>query len=174
MPLDLLLNPTSTGEVYISAYGAIEGKTRPTTLLPSSHPFREFWSKHRAALCRPGLYDRVIDALIALTQRDASWRSRKSTDVDLIVALRHEMKELLGRRPPNIVVVSGMGNSYGFHFRDRLLWPFILISEDYVNLWKDADRSSEMGLSLTALITAAIDHEIGHWMFTLVSSSYIY
>ena len=83
-----------------------------------------------------------------------------------------DMRELFRQHPPNIVVVSGM-EGYGFYLQTPLFWPFILISAEYINLWKDADRSSELGLELTALITATIDHEIGHWIFTLVSSKYI-
>lgn len=170
MSLNLLLDPNSTGEVFISTHDAIEGKIVPTTLLSSSHPFHEFWKTHLAALQRPGLYDTVIDALVALTQRDASWRRRRSADA--IVGMRREMRELFRQHPPSIVVVSGLGNAYGFHLRDPLFWPFIHVSEEYINLWIDADKSSEKGLALTVLITAAIDHAIGHWMFTLVSSNF--
>ena len=169
MPLNLSLNPTTTGEVFISTYDAIEQKTLPTTLLPSSHPFREFWTGHLAALRQPGLYDTVIDALVAITRRDASWRSRRNTDSNAIVHMRSEMRDLFRRCRPDIVVVSGMAqDGYGFHLREPLLWPFIHISEDYINLWKDADRSTEQGLGLAVLIAAVVDHELGHWIFTLV------
>ena len=172
MPLasDLSLIPSSAGEVFISTNDAIDRKIIPTTVLASSHPFREFWTNHLAALCRPGLYDTVIDALVALTRHDPSWRSRRNIDADAIVAKRSEMRTLFCNHPPNVVVVSGMGDeSCGFHLREPLLWPFIYISEFYVDLWKDADRISEQGLALSVFIAAAIDHEIGHWVFTLVS-----
>jgi hypothetical protein len=172
MPLNLLLNPTSTGEVFASTYDAIEKGITPKTLLPSSHNFREFWTDHLRALSQPGIYDTVIDALVALTQGDPSWRS--NTNVKGIVARRGEMRQLFQQHPPDIVVVSGMdGLGYGFHHRNSSFWQFIHISEVYINLWKDAERSSEKGLALTVLIASAIDHEIGHWIYTLVSFYYL-
>ena len=56
------------------------------------------------------------------------------------------MREIFRQHPPDIVVVSALQDGYGFHRRNMLFWPFINISEDYVNLWKDADRSSEQVL----------------------------
>lgn len=163
-----MLDPISTGEVFISTCGDIEKGTVPTTLLPSSHPFREFCTKHLTALCQlglSGLYDTVIDTLVALTQRDASWR--ESLDREAIVG--HE--GAFSATPSKYCCRQWYGRI--FYLQTPLFWPFILISAEYINLWKDADRSSELGLELTALITATIDHEIGHWIFTLVSSKYI-
>jgi hypothetical protein len=168
MPMKFSLNPTSTGEVYMSTYHAIiPGNTLPTTLLPRSHPFRKFWTNHLAALCEPGLFDTVIDALVALAERDEHWREKKGSKA--IDTRRRQMRQFFKQHPPNIVVVSG-AEDYGFHLRTATFWPFIHISEEIVNFWKDADRSSERGLGLTALIAASIDHELGHWIFTLVSS----
>ena len=101
MPLNLLLNPTSTGEVFKSTLGDIQEGTLPTILLHRNHPFRMFLRNHLAELCRTGLYDTVIDALVALTLRDASWRSKKK--IDEIVCLRcdsREMREILQHHPP--------------------------------------------------------------------------
>lgn len=167
MPLNLALTPTSTCEIFTSTYDAIKNNIIPTTTLPGSHPFRQFWMNHVAALGRPGLYDTVIDALVALTQRDLSWRSKTDGYGLEIVGLRQEMRKVFQHHPPDVVIVSDM-DKYGFHLRNLSFWPYIHISEDYVNLWKDADGSLER-LGLAVLIAAALDHAIGHWVFTLVS-----
>ena len=168
MPLKLSLDSSSTGEVFVSTNDAIEKGIIPQTKLPPDHCFHKLWRDHLAALGRPGLYDTVIDALVALTKRNPSWRRR--TNIDGIVAGRREIREILRQHPPDVVVVSGV-DSYGYHHRDARLWPYIQISERYVKLWEAADKSSEQGLALTVVIAAAIDHEIGHWIFTLVGLS---
>ena len=166
LQMPFTLNSTSTGEVFVSTYKAIiESRTVPTTQFQLSHPFHAFWKEHIKALTRPGLYDNVIDALVALAEGDPSWRRKAVSNT--IVKKRGTIRELLRSNPPNLVVVSGV-DAYSFHLREKSFWPFIYISEEYVNLWTDADRSSEQGLALTALLGAAIDHEIGHWVFTLV------
>jgi len=90
-----------------------------------------------------------------------------------IAAKLSGMRDLLSQHPPNIVVVSGVAEVYSFHPRRPYLWHFICISEEYVQLWVDADKRSDESarsekLALTALLKTSIDHEIGHWIFTLV------
>jgi hypothetical protein len=171
-PLALSLTSTSTGVVFLSTFSDIEARELPTAPLPSSHPFHAFWKEHIAALTQPGLYDTVIDALIALVQDDISWRRKSGTA--LIFTKRHQIRDLLNQHPPDVVVVSGVADVYGFHFREQDFWPFIHISEEYINLWMDTgDKSSERALALTALLGTTIDHELGHWVFTLVSNTVI-
>lgn len=93
-----------------------------------------------------------------------------------IAAKMSGMRDLLSQHPPNIVVVSGVAEVYSFHPQRPYFWHFICISKEYVKLWVDANKPSDESaqnrcsekLVLTAFLKTSIDHEIGHWIFTLV------
>jgi len=185
MSLKFSLTPTSTGNVYQSSYNAIEAYTTGTfdmTALPESNPFHSLWSDHRAELASP-LYERVIDAFVALAEGSAIWKddlkpqrvtrksgARMGEVPQVITAKKGEMKQLLSQHPPDIIVVNGVTGVYSFHCRRPYFWQYICISGEYVDLWKNTNESDvEEKLALTALLKTAIDHELAHWVFSLVS-----
>lgn len=165
MPLDLLLTPTSTGKVFKSTY---TDNRVPRTRLPPLHPFRTLWRDHLAMLTQPGLSDGVIDAFISLTKGDPKWRIRRHLTQEKLFHNRREIRAFLTENPPDLVIVSNCpSGEYSFHLRKKSFEHLIFISADYVELWKNAQGEKER-LGLTALLKASIDHEIGHWFFTLV------
>jgi len=156
---------TSTGEQFTSTFDDfhVQGIV-PTTPLPPSHPFLALWKEHLTELTssQAGRYDTVINAFVSLAEGSPTWKEEEGMTESKIAA--------------NIVVVSGMADAYSFHLRRPYFWHFICISEEYVKLWVDADKRSDESarnrrsekLALTALLKTSIDHEIGHWIFTLV------
>ena len=140
--------------------------------LPDSHPFHNLWKEHLATLTSTVLYDSVIDAFVALASGSAFWKDGKSNNE--ISATMSEMRTLLRQNPPNMVVVSGVaGEDYGFHIRGTSLWPFICISEECIDMWVVADEHSLKKLGLAAVLKTTLDHEIGEWIFTLVSFQFV-
>lgn len=110
---------------------------------------------------------------IALALEEDNWY--KSVDSgDGIVKLRIAMRKLLKENPPNLVIVKDVPTTdsgyYGIHYRQKSLWQFICVNEVYVNGWIASTRESELGLSYAALLDAVIDHELSHWLITLVSN----
>jgi hypothetical protein len=168
----------STGEIFTSTFDAFDEQgIVPTTPLPPSHPFHALWKEHLAALTstQAGPYETVIDAFVALAEGSPTWREEEGMTESKIAAKMSGMRDLLSQHPPNVVVVSGVG-VYSFHPQRPSFWHFICISENYVKLWVDADKRSDESarnrrsekLALTALLKTSLDHEIGHWLFTLV------
>ena len=173
--LNLTLTPVSTGRIFCSSSKSFEKKKRlPTTPLPANHPFWQLWRDHLISLGEPGNSDALINALIAIALKNAEWDS--NTTADVIAARQQEMRNILARHPPDVVLLTNI-TPYGCHFRDEVLWPYICINEDYVDAWIAAVRpvpNTKEYLSLTALLRACLNHEIGHWVQTLVTSSYRY
>ena len=160
---------TSTGKIFCSNYTSfIENARLPTNPLPSTHPFWQLWLDHRLSLLKPGNSDAVIDALIAIEQGNPAWKTHTSSDA--ITAMRTTMRQTLSDHPPHVVLLTGM-EGYGLHQRQAKLWQYICFNKDYVIAWKAAKPNTADYLSLTALLRASIDHELGHWVQTLVSSS---
>lgn len=168
MPLDLLLTPTSTGKILESTYANIEANRVPTTHLSTLHPFHTLWREHLASLRHPGLSDAVIDAFISLTKGNPKWRSRRDLTTEQLINNRREIRAFLKEHAPDVVIVSNCSSEYSFHLRKQSFFHLIFISEHYVNLWMNTEEE-EKRLGLTVLLKASIDHEIGHWFFTLVS-----
>jgi len=179
MPLPFSTTSPSTGELFTSTFDAfnVQG-IFPTTPLPRSHPFFTLWKEHLTALTSTlaGPYDTVIDAFVSLAEGSPTWREEEGMTESKIAAKMSGMRDLLSQHPPNVVVVSGVAEVYSFHPRRPSFWHFICISEEYVKLWIDADKRSDESarnrrsekLALTALLKTSFDHEIGHWLFTLV------
>jgi len=170
MPFKFSLTSHTSGEMFKSTYDAfVNHGIVPTTRLASDHPFNELWQEHLAELIKPGLYDTVIDALADLAEGAAAQGIPEvATSSQLPNAKGDGIRQLLATHPPN-VVVSHLSGSYGRHFRRENLWPFICVSEGYVSQWMTAAEDSETKLALLALLKTALDHGIGHWLFTLVS-----
>jgi hypothetical protein len=163
---DFALTPVSTGKIFCSTYDTFLLKGRiPTTPLPHDHPFWNLWEDHRSSLLQPGNSDTVIDALIAIEQGSPTWKEHAKSKIS---AKQKDMRQILSCHPPDIVLLLDMGD-YGFHHRQKRLWPYICINEDYVNSWIFAKNNTKEHLSLTALLRASLDHELGHWIQTLVN-----
>ena len=167
--LKLKLTPVTTGKIFCSSRQNFEKKKRlPTTPLPGTHPFWQLWQDYLISLGEPGNSDAMIDALIAIAQKSAKWKTKSSANV--ITARQREMRDILACHPPDIILLSDI-TDYGCHFRLEVLWPYICINEDYVDAWNMAQPNSKEYLALTALLRACLNHELGHWVQTLVSSS---
>jgi len=165
MPFDFSLFSDTSGEIFESTYDDLENqRTVPTTRLSKEHPFAALWREHLAELQTPGLYDSVIDAFVDISEGVIALRGPEAAS-----AKRDDMRKLLVVNPPNVVVVSGFPDAYGYHFRLADLWPFICVADHYVALWQVAEENTEKKLSLLAVLKTTLDHEMGHWLFTLVS-----
>jgi hypothetical protein len=141
----------------------------PAIYLPDSHPFTKLWRDHLLSLSRPdGPFDTVVDAFVAIALGNPHWM--KSRTADDIESLRTEMRHLLAKTPPDIVLVVGFGDlkTYGLHFRESDLWPFVGISNEFIRLWMEAEEGSESSLGLTAVILTSLHHGMAHWIQTLV------
>ena len=165
MSLELILKPVSKGEVFLSSESSQD--TVPETLLPADHPFHALWKDHLAELADSPLYNLVIDAFVAICQGTPYWKT--GVDTQTVAMVEQEMRDLLRTNPPDVIAVSGMIGAYGYHQRRHHLWSFISISFDYITLWAKSPAGSQKSASLTALLKTCLDHEIGHWLFTLVS-----
>jgi len=165
MSLELILKPVSKGKVFLSSESSKD--TVPETLLPADHPFHALWKDHLAELADSALYNLVIDAFVAICRGTPYWKT--GVDTHTIATIEHEMRVLLRTNPPDVIAVSGMIGAYGYHQRRHHLWSFIGISFDVITLWAKSPANSGEYASLTALLKTCLDHEIGHWLFTLVS-----
>jgi hypothetical protein len=161
------LYSNTSGEVYESTIADINLSIAPTTLLPNDHPFRTFFREHLLAVTTPGgSYDALIDAYVAVSTGSPVWRRRASSDH--IVAERQNIRRLLRERPPDVVVVDqDASEGYAFHERTPSMWRYICITRHYVDKWMAANDQATK-LALEALLKSAFDHEIGHWLNTLV------
>ena len=167
--LKLKLTPVSTGKIFCSSCRNFEKKKHlPTTPLPSTHPFWQLWRDHLISLGEPGNSDTMINALIAIARKNPKWNT--SASANTIAARQQEMRDMLAHHPPDVVLLSGL-TDYGCHHRQEVLWPYICVNEDYVDAWITAQPNRTEYLSLTALLRACLNHELGHWVQTLVSSS---
>jgi len=169
MPLKFVLSSVSKGSLFTSTLPALERSEVPTILLPDSHPFSKFWCNHLISLSQRGRpFQSVVDALLSIALGNPSWK--ENARASNIVSLQAEMTNLLAENPPNVVVVTGLGEkAYGLHFREFGLWPFVGISYEFIQLWMAAEEGSDIKLGLTALLFASLNHEIAHWVQTLVS-----
>ncbi|KIM43442.1 hypothetical protein M413DRAFT_433983 [Hebeloma cylindrosporum] len=183
MALQLSMASPSTGELFTSTFDDFNGQgIVPTTPASASHPFLALWKEHLAELTsnQAGPYDTVIDAFVSLTEGSPTWREEEGMTESVIAAKMSGMRDLLSHHPPNVAVVSGVPELYSFHPRRPHFWHFICISEEYVKLWVDSDNRSDESarnrrsekLALTALLKTSLDHEIGHWLFTLKTGRY--
>ncbi len=99
---------------------------------------------------------------------------------DLLLILPELWKEETSSNDPPFLTITPFENSgkttaslldYGCLRRQEVLWPYICINEDYVDAWITAQPNRKEYLSLTALLRACLNHELGHWVQTLVTSS---
>jgi hypothetical protein len=164
MPLEFTLTPESTGMVFLSTKSSMDAV--PNTPLPPDHPFHALWKIHLTELVNSPLYDFVIDAFVAICQGTPHWKT--GMDDRTVATIQSEMRDLLHKNPPDVIAVDGMTSIYSCHQRRNHLWPFICMSFDLVTLWANSAGSQKYA-GLTALLKTRIDHEIGHWLFTLVS-----
>lgn len=164
---DFILTSPSTGKIFCSSLATFEERGRlPTTPLPHYHAFWKLWRDHLSSLTESSKgSNTVIDALVALGKGDPEWKN--TANHSEITARQEHMRKILSCNPPDVVLLTGM-EEYGFRYRRKEFWQFICINEDYVDLWVDAVDGSEEALGLTALLRASIDHELGHWVQTLV------
>lgn len=92
----------------------------------------------------------------------------QSASSNCIVAELQNIHRLLCEQPPDIVVVDqDASEGYAFHERTLSMWKFICIMRHYVDKWMAADNQA-IKLVLEALLKSAFEHEIGHWLNTLV------
>ena len=54
------------------------------------------------------------------------------------------------------------------HHRWERTWQFIYLNEDVIKIWVEAEEND--AAERFALLRATIDHELGYWMQTLVST----
>jgi hypothetical protein len=141
-------------------------RTVPNTPLPPDHPFHALWKSHLTELVNSPLYDFVIDAFVAICHGTRHWKS--GVDDQTAATIQCEMRNLLHKNPPDVIAVDGLNSIYSYHQRRNHFWPFICISFDFLTLWANSARSQKYA-GLTALLKTRLDHEIGHWLFTLVS-----
>ena len=167
--IKLLLKSRSQGEIFRAKHKHLESGIKPKVRV-DNHLFAEFWNDHLTELSsKSRLYEPVIDAFIALALGKVNWRF-KSTTRDEVDNCRNTIRTLLKDNPPNLVLVAGVPNTdyYGIHYRQSNLWQYICLNEFYVNAFIAATTVSER-LSYAAVMNAAIDHELSHWLVTLVS-----
>ena len=164
------LTPTSTGKVYCSTFqNFIEKNCHPTTPLPHNHPFWSLWRDHLSSFRSENAND-LIDALIAIELCNPNWKDRASTSARTRTARRAYMRDLLSQNPPDVVLLNDLPD-YGLHHRWQQTWQFICLNENIINLWAEArEVEVEQRFALAAVVRAMIDHELGHWVQTLVST----
>ena len=168
MALSFALNSSTKGDIFISTREDFRSGKVPKTPFPltrSHSRFADLWRSHLAELVDLACYTPVISALGALAAGVASSCSHHDT----------EIKDLLRNHPPNLIILRDAEGKkeklkyYGIHVRKDGLWPFICLHEHYVNAFLAAKEGSDEELPLMAIIKTSINHELGHWIFTLVS-----
>ena len=168
---ELSLISRSNGSIYLAKHDDLESGKNPTERDDGNHAFTKFWKDHLVALTNPGLYDLVVDSLVALALGEHNWPKSKTTNQ--INKWRNSMRTLLKDNPPNLVIVRDVPKSeagyFGIHYRQSYLWKFICINESYINAWSASTKELDL-VSYATLLDAAIDHELGHWIVTLASS----
>ena len=168
MARSFILNSSTNGDIFTSTREEFRLGKVPKTLflLTRSHSrFADLWWGHLAELVDSGSYAPVISALGALAAGIASSGSRYNA----------EIKDLLRNNPPDLAILRDTEvkkrkpKYYGLYVRQDGLWPFICLHEHYVNAFLAAKEGSDEELALMAIIKTSIDHELGHWILTLVS-----
>jgi hypothetical protein len=161
------LRSITTGKVFESSAADISLGIVPTVPLPQDHPFCVLLEEHMTAVTKPGTYDALIDAYIAISKGDPHWRQKARVSIGDIVAERRNMRKLLRQNPPDVIIVDqDPSKGYGFHERTPSMWSFICITKHYVDRWMAEEGLIKLGLE--AVFKAAREHENGHWLFTLV------
>jgi len=168
MALTFALTSSTKGDIFASTHEDFRSGKVPKTPFPltrSHSRFADLWRGHLAELVDLACYMPVITALGALATGVTSSGSQHGT----------EIKDLLRSHPPNLIILrdaevkKGKPNYYGLYVRQDGLWPFICLHEHYVNAFFAAKEGSDEELALMAIIKTSIDHELGHWILTLVS-----
>jgi len=85
----------------------------------------------------------MIDAFVDIAKGVIALRSPEAAS-----AKRDDMRKLLAINPPNVVVLSGLPDAYGYHFRLADIWPFICVADHYVALWQVAGDNTEKKLTV--------------------------
>lgn len=164
---------TFTGKIFCSTYDYFfEKELIPTTPLPHYHPFWSLWQDHLTSLQSQDAND-LIDALVAIWLQDPRWTSKLAHDQ--VDGERRHMRHLLSNNPPHVLLLADVPEddwSYSAFLRGGKSWRFICLNEAYVDLWQEAEDDAEH-LALTALLRAALDHELGHWVQCIVSTCVI-
>lgn len=155
------------GKIFVStAHDVRKMSMVPSVLLAASNPLWELWQCHLTALTQPGsLFEGVVDALAAIFLGDPHWRD-SATPAD-VIQKRSAIRSLLTLTPPNLIVLKNFKH-YGCHERCYPLWNYVCLSKRFVKLWMDAE-GSDAWQGLSALLITAIDHELGHWIQSIVS-----
>jgi len=178
MAIVFRLTSSSNGDIFTSTEHQFESGIIPTTPFGktrSQEYLEGLWKDHLKELTEQSLYDPVIDALSDLAGGVVGVASPQT---------RVQIRDLLRNNPPNLNILRSVKQPIcGLHIRQTNLWPFICLSEDIVNPWITAVIATKKKsvppkivakeLALRALIKTTIDHELGHWIFTLVSVSSI-
>jgi hypothetical protein len=158
---------TSTGRVFESTYQAFAVDQRlPETRLAHDHPFWTLWRDHCSSFLSKDADD-LIDALVAIKLQLPNWDDGLTPTA--INKHRQTMRDVLSMNPPDVILLKGI-TDYGYHVRSKPTMKYICINKEYVDLWLDAKGDLEY-LALTALLRACVDHEIGHWIQSLLVSS---
>jgi len=168
MALYFMLNSSTKGDLFISTCEEFRSGKVPKASLPltrSHSRFADLWRGHLAELVDLACYTPVISALGALAAGVTSSGSQHDT----------EIKDLLRSHPPNLIIlrdteVFKKPKYYGLHVRKDGLWPFICLHEHYVNTFLATEEGTDEELPFMAIIKTSIDHQLGHWIFTLVSA----
>jgi len=168
MALSFTLNSSTKGDIFTSTCKEFRSGKVPKTPFPltrSHSRFTDLWRSHLIEVVDSGSYTPVIRALGALAAGVTSSGSRHNA----------EIKDLLRNHPPNLIILRDAEvqklkpKYYGLHVRKDGLWPFICLHQHYVNAFLAAEEGSDEELPLMAIIKTTIDHELGDWIFTLVS-----
>jgi hypothetical protein len=159
------LDSNTTGQVFKST--ATDVASGLITMVPLSNDpipqlFPSTFDRRHNTTC-----DAFIDACVAVLEGKPPWRQKASPD--RIVTERQNIRRLLREKPPGVIILDQhAANGYGFHDRTPSLWPFICITKHYVDRWMAIEVGGDLRRNLEAVLKGSIDHEIGHWLFTLV------
>jgi hypothetical protein len=86
-----------------------------------------------------------------------------------IIAECQNIHKLLYKQPPDIVVVDqDASEGYAFHKQTLSMWRFICIIRHYVDKWMATEDDQAFKLALKTILKSVINHEIGHWLNTLL------
>ena len=166
--------PKTSGKIFqLSKHAFLSGtQPRDTNELAADDDFTSFWLDFKSKIIVPTQCEALLEAYVAIYSGTKSWADglsfvERATRVQGVV-------DIIRNHPPDIIILDQLEETvYGFHTRQPDQWPYVIISNYWVDQWRLAiafNKNGRLALSLETVLRATLVHELAHWFSSLVSN----